>query len=60
MSKPEIQEKMMSSMNELQQTIADMVDDHRGILAMDESLPTIQKRFEAISPHVSSSREVEA
>ncbi len=50
----------MSSMNELQQTIADMVDDHRGILAMDESLPTIQKRFEAISPHVSSSREVEA
>ncbi len=39
----------MSSTNELQQTIADMVDDHRGILAADESLPTIEKRFEAIN-----------
>jgi fructose-bisphosphate aldolase class I len=34
---------------ELQQTIEDMVDDHRGILAADESHPTIAKRFEAIS-----------
>ena len=34
--------------NELQQTIEDMVDDHRGILAADESSPTIKKRFEPI------------
>jgi len=33
---------------ELQSTIDDMVDDHRGILAADESLPTIQKRFDPI------------
>ena len=32
----------------LQQTIHDMVDDHRGILAADESNPTIAKRFAAI------------
>ena len=38
----------MSIQTELQQTIDDMVDDHRGILAADESLPTIKKRFDAI------------
>lgn len=38
----------MSIEKELQQTIADMVDEHRGILAADESLPTITKRFAAI------------
>ena len=32
----------------LHQTISDMVDDRRGILAADESLPTIGKRFDAI------------
>jgi len=32
----------------MQQTIEDMVDDRRGILAADESLPTIAKRFGAI------------
>ena len=32
----------------LQQTIDDMVDDHRGILAADESLPTMEKRFKPI------------
>ncbi len=32
--------------SELQQTIQDMVDDHRGILAADESHPTIASRFE--------------
>ena len=36
----------MSTQSELQQTIQDMVDDHRGILAADESHPTIAKRFE--------------
>lgn len=35
----------MSINSTLQQTIEDMVDDHRGILAMDESAPTIKKRF---------------
>ncbi len=38
----------MSTQTELQDTINDMVDDHRGILAADESTPTIQKRFDAI------------
>lgn len=40
---------------ELQQTIQDMVDDKRGILAADESAPTIAKRFSAIN--VESSEE---
>lgn len=39
----------MSTQRELQQTIAEMVDDERGILAMDESAPTIKKRFEPIA-----------
>lgn len=38
----------MSTISELQQTIKDIVDDHRGILAADESSPTIKKRFDAI------------
>ena len=38
----------MSTRQELQQTIVDMVDGHRGILAADESAPTIKKRFDAI------------
>ncbi len=33
----------------LQQTINDLVDDRRGILAADESAPTIKKRFDAIN-----------
>ncbi len=33
---------------ELQQTIDDMIDEHRGILAADESSGTIAKRFAAI------------
>lgn len=37
---------ILSMQSELQQTIQDMVDDHRGILAADESHPTIAKRFE--------------
>jgi len=39
----------MSVTKELQSTIEDMVDEKRGILAADESSPTIAKRFEAIS-----------
>ncbi len=39
----------MSTQTELQQTIQDMVDSHRGILAADESSPTIAKRFKAIN-----------
>lgn len=39
----------MSITTELQQTINDMVDQTRGILAMDESSPTIAKRFAAIN-----------
>jgi len=39
----------MTSLQELEQTIVDMVDDHRGILAADESTPTIKKRFDAIN-----------
>ena len=38
----------MTTHQTLQQTIHDMVDDHRGILAADESNPTIAKRFAAI------------
>lgn len=33
---------------ELERTIIDMVDEKRGILAMDESLPTMAKRFSPI------------
>jgi len=39
----------MTILQELQQTITDMVDEHRGILAADESSPTIKKRFDAIN-----------
>lgn len=39
----------MDTRQRLQQTINDMVDDRRGILAADESAPTIKKRFAAIS-----------
>ena len=39
----------MTRLQELEQTIADMVDDKRGILAADESTPTIKKRFDAIN-----------
>ncbi len=39
----------MKTTAELQQTIDDMVDDHRGILAADESLGTIAKRFADIN-----------
>ncbi len=35
----------MNNANELQQTIEDMVDGQRGILAADESAPTIKSRF---------------
>ncbi|MCK5262650.1 MAG: fructose-bisphosphate aldolase, partial [Gammaproteobacteria bacterium] len=38
----------MDTSQRLQQTINDMVDDRRGILAADESAPTIEKRFAAI------------
>ena len=38
----------MDTESRLEQTIRDMVDDHRGILAADESLPTIAKRFKPI------------
>lgn len=38
----------MTTLNDLQQTINDMVDDKRGILAADESAPTIKKRFDTI------------
>ena len=38
----------METRQKLQQTINDMVDEHRGILAADESSPTIAKRFSAI------------
>ena len=38
----------MNTLTELQNTIDDMVDGQRGILAMDESAPTIKKRFDAI------------
>ncbi|WAK00603.1 class I fructose-bisphosphate aldolase [Methylobacter sp. YRD-M1] len=39
----------MSIQSELQATIADMVVEGRGILAADESLPTIAKRFKAVN-----------
>jgi len=39
----------MNTGNILQQTIDDMVDARRGILAADESTPTIKKRFDTIS-----------
>ncbi|MGK2906260.1 MAG: class I fructose-bisphosphate aldolase [Desulfuromonadales bacterium] len=39
----------MERIQKLQQTINDMVDDRRGILAADESDPTIKKRFAAIN-----------
>lgn len=39
----------MDTSQTLQQTINDMVDDRRGILAADESAPTIKKRFSAIN-----------
>ena len=39
---------VMSTINDLQQTIDDMIDNTRGILAADESSPTIAKRFDAI------------
>ena len=39
----------MSIEQALQQTIEDMVDGSRGILAADESAPTIKKRFDAIN-----------
>jgi fructose-bisphosphate aldolase, class I len=38
----------MNTTQRLQQTIADLVDDRRGILAADESEGTIKKRFAAI------------
>ena len=38
----------MSTHAALEQTIAQMVDETRGILAADESLPTIEKRFAAV------------
>ena len=39
----------MKTSQRLQETINDMVDDHRGILAADESAPTIKKRFDDIN-----------
>lgn len=45
----------MNTTEQLQKTIEDMVDASRGILAMDESAPTIAKRFAAI--HVESTEE---
>jgi len=38
----------MNTQDMLENTIKDMVDDHRGVLAADESTPTIKKRFDAI------------
>ncbi|HFD79177.1 MAG TPA: fructose-bisphosphate aldolase class I, partial [Gammaproteobacteria bacterium] len=38
----------MSKPDQLQSTIDDMVQEGRGILAADESLPTIAKRFKPI------------
>ena len=39
----------MQYSNELESTISDMVQRGRGILAVDESAPTIAKRFDAIN-----------
>ncbi len=38
----------MTTQEMMENTIKDMVDERRGILAADESLPTIRKRFDAI------------
>jgi len=38
----------MNTESQLQQTIEEMVDNRRGILAADESLPTMEKRFKPI------------
>jgi len=38
----------MSTLSELQATISDLVQKGKGILAADESLPTITKRFKAV------------
>jgi len=38
----------MATANELQQTIADITRPGKGILAADESMPTITKRFKAV------------
>ncbi len=38
----------MDTQTALKNTISEMIDDHRGILAADESAPTIKKRFDAI------------
>jgi len=45
----------MNIQAELKQTIKDLVDSQRGILAADESNPTMAKRFEAID--VTSNKE---
>ena len=45
----------MSVQIELQQTISDMIHPGKGILAADESAPTIEKRFNAID--IESSEE---
>ncbi len=39
----------MQYLNELEKTISDMVQKGRGVLAADESAPTIAKRFKAIN-----------
>jgi len=39
----------MDTSQRLQQTIIDLVDDRRGLLAADESEPTIKKRFDTIN-----------
>jgi len=39
----------MTTQQELQSTIAEMIDTSRGILAADESSPTIAKRFNSIN-----------
>ena len=39
----------MDTFSELQQTMDDLVDEQRGILALDESSPTIKNRFAAIN-----------
>ena len=39
----------MNFEEELQQTIAQMVQPGKGILAADESAPTIAKRFKAVA-----------
>ena len=40
---------MMQYATELEATINDMVQKGRGVLAADESAPTIAKRFKAIN-----------